>query len=210
MNETTFALVDNSLPYSSDDSRLAGTPPPFDQLIRELHAKYVEIALKDDRGVSPRNTIAAESDIDGRQTWFEPNSSVDSIIGLPSLDLLRQAARRVMFHALQEWEGYVLEKGTEEFTAKLIDYSHSPFGSLAMRPREEEEATIPLSEISENDLERVRPGSIFRWVIGYERLASGTKRRISQIVFRDLPVMTERDRSEGLGWAERITQSLVD
>lgn len=210
MSETEFALMDNSLQYSSEDNRLPSAPLPFSQLLRERHAKYVEIALKEDRGISLPDTKTVETPIDDLQTFLANDYNLDSIIRLPNMEPPRQAAPRVMFHALQEWEGHVLEKGTDEFTARLIDFSHVSLGSPAMRAQEEEEATIPLSEISENDLERLRPGSIFRWVIGYERLASGTKRRISQIVFRDLPVMTERDRSEGVGWAMRITRSLVD
>ena len=210
MPETAFAIVDNSPPHSSDGSRFASTPLPSGQLLRELHAKHVENVLKENRGISQRDTNTSETRIDGRQTSIVSDDNVASIISLPSLDHLRQAAPRVTLHALQEWEGYVLEKGTEEFTARLIDFSNVPLGFPAMRPHEEEEAVIPLSEISESDLDRLRPGSIFRWVIGYERFSSGTKRRISQIVFRDLPVMTERDRSEGVAWAKRITQSLVD
>ncbi len=107
------------------------------------------------------------------------------------------------FHALQEWEGYVLEKGDDEFTARLLDLTA---GSL----QEEEEAVIPLAEISEDDLKRLHPGSVFRWVIGYERSASGTKRRVSQIVFRDLPVVTKQDLAEGKEWARKTAQSWAD
>ena len=50
--------------------------------------------------------------------------------------------------------------------------------------------------------------SIFRWVIGYERSASGTKKRVSQIVFRDLPRLTRADVREGREWARETMQSL--
>ncbi len=105
------------------------------------------------------------------------------------------------FHALQEWEGYVLEVGEEEFEARLIDMT-------ARAIYEGEEATIPLLEISGHDAKRLRVGAIFRWVIGYERTAGGSRRRVSQIVFRDLPAVTESDLRAGQEWAARMFKSL--
>ena len=109
--------------------------------------------------------------------------------------------RAATFYALQEWEGYVLEIDSTEFVARLVDLTA---GSLV----EEEEATIPLAEIAEDDLAKMREGSVFRWVIGYERSASGTKRRVSQIVFRDLPVVTRADLQKSEKWARETIRSL--
>ena len=61
-----------------------------------------------------------------------------------------------MFQVLQEWEGYVIDIGEDEFTARLLDLT-------AGSSHEEEEAVIPLAEISEDDLKHLRLGSIFRW-----------------------------------------------
>ena len=107
------------------------------------------------------------------------------------------------FHLLQEWEGYVIEIEKDIFTARLLDLTA---GSSV----EEEEAVIPLAELSEDDRKRLRLGSIFRWGIGYEHSASGTKRRVSQIVFQDLPVMTAQDIAEGKEWAKKIAQLWAD
>ena len=109
--------------------------------------------------------------------------------------------RRATLHALQEWEGYVLEILEEEFVVRLVDLTS---GSS----HEEEEATIPLAEISDDDAARLRVGAIFRWVIGYERAPSGTKKRVSQIVFRDLPRLTERDLQRGREWARETRKAL--
>ena len=103
-------------------------------------------------------------------------------------------------HALQEWEGYVVEIAGDTLDARLVDLT---VGST----HEEEEAVIPLAELSEQDLGTVRVGSIFRWVIGYERSPAGTKKRVSQIVFRDLPRMTERDFQEGRNWARETMRA---
>ena len=114
------------------------------------------------------------------------------------LPMLHPAAT---FHALQEWEGYVLEIGETDFVARLVDLTA---GSV----QEEEEAVIPLGELSDEDAAKMRPGSIFRWVIGYERTVAGSKRRVSQIVFRDLSAITRKDLRDGERWALETIRSL--
>ena len=110
------------------------------------------------------------------------------------------AGPRATLHALQEWEGYVVEVESDELVARLVDLT-------AGSTHEEEEAVIPLAEISEPDVANVRVGSIFRWVIGYEWSPSGTKKRVSQIVFRDLPRMAEHDFREARGWAHEMRRA---
>lgn len=105
------------------------------------------------------------------------------------------------FHAIQEWEGYVLSIGKEDFEARLIDVT-------ARATHEGEEATIPLQELSDHDAKKLRVGAIFRWVIGYERTPGGSRRRVSQIVFRDLPGVTKSDLRDGEEWARNMSQSL--
>ncbi|MYD63684.1 MAG: hypothetical protein F4W91_21825 [Gemmatimonadetes bacterium] len=109
----------------------------------------------------------------------------------------------VMFQVLQEWEGYIIEIGEDDFTARLLDLT-------AGSSHEEEEAVIPLSEISEDDLKHLRLGSIFQWIIGYERSTSGTKQCVSQIIFRELPVVTKQDISEVEEWAKKTAQLWSD
>ena len=106
----------------------------------------------------------------------------------------------VTLHALQEWEGYVVEIGEEEFVARPIDIT-------AGASYEEEEATIPISALSDDDAARMQKGSIFRWVVGYERSVAGTKKRVSRIVFRDLPAMTESDCKAGAAWVRETMRA---
>ena len=106
----------------------------------------------------------------------------------------------VALHALQEWEGYVVEIGEEEFVARLTDIT-------AGASYEEEEATIPISALSDDDAARMQKGSIFRWVVGYARSAAGTKKNVSRIVFRDLPTMTESDYKVGEAWARETVRA---
>ena len=128
-------------------------------------------------------------------------------INISQLDGVTSVPRQVpSMSPLQEWEGWVVDMGENQFTARLTDLTAGPAASESDGIAEEE-ATIPYSELSEEDLNSLRPGSIFRWVIGYERAPSGTKKRVSQIVFRDLPVMTAQDMSTGEEWARRVSEA---
>ena len=105
--------------------------------------------------------------------------------------------RTATFYARQEWEGHVVAINGTVFTARLVDLTGG--GSY-----EEEEAQIPLEEVSEADAARIQIGSIFRWVIGFKRSAMGQKERVSLIVFRDLPAMSRSDEQAGKSWAAKI------
>ena len=136
-----------------------------------------------------------------RQTFIsneQGDSSLSSIMNLPLPQPHR--APTATLHALQEWEGYVLDIDNTNFTARLVDLT-------AGASHEDEEAVIPLMEISDDDVNKMQVGSIFRWVIGYERSATRTKKRVSQFVFRDLPAITKSDLRDGEAWANEIVRS---
>ena len=124
----------------------------------------------------------------------QDDNAISRIIKFPQPSAYRP--KPATLHALQEWEGYVTEINDTEFTARLTDLTAG-----ATYPGEE--AIIPIDEISEADAAKMQVGSIFRWVIGYERTA-GTKKSVSCIVFRDLPAITETDLRRGKEWARRI------
>ncbi len=119
-------------------------------------------------------------------------------VSLPPLPPRRPLS--VTFHALQEWEGYVVEIGEEGFVARLVDLT-------AGARREGEEARIPISALSDDEAAKLREGSIFRWSISYERPAVGMKRRVSRVLFRDLGAMTESDRKAGEAWARETMRA---
>lgn len=104
-------------------------------------------------------------------------------------------------HALQEWEGYIVNIYADSFVARLVDIT-------ADDDYETEEVTIPFEELSSEDAEKVELGRFFRWVIGYERSASGAKRMVSRVVFRNLPRITQRDVEKANAWAERMAAFL--
>ncbi len=47
-------------------------------------------------------------------------------------------------------------------------------------------------------------GSLFHWVMGYERSVSGKRSYVSRIVFLCSPRLTERDLKGGQQWADRL------
>ena len=206
MPETGLAQVDNGNPNLSDNSADVLVDRNPEQLMRDGYAEHVAFVPR-----QAQNIISTVTDVEALlddQTHMSTTilSSKEFVVQLP---VSVPKAMAPTLHALQEWEGYVLENREEEFSARLLDLTAD---TLAGQPGRmpEEEAIIPHSEISDYDLGRLRPGSVFRWVIGYERSVSGTKRRVSQIVFRDLPTMTKQDRTEGSEWARRIAQAIVD
>ncbi len=108
-----------------------------------------------------------------------------------------QARRMATLHPLQEWEGHVVEIRDDDIVAMLTDIT-------AGHEHESTEAIIPLSELSDRHRGRMVIGSIFRWVIGMERSSEGTVTRVSRIVFRDLPRMTQDDYRKGREWARSV------
>ena len=128
----------------------------------------------------------------GQAILSEQAISTNSII-----QARHQPARsRWTLHPLQEWEGYVIEFNDEEFIARLVDVT-------AGDQYESEEVTIPTENLSFADASSLKLGKFFRWVIGYERSESGSKRLVSEVVFRKMPGITQRDIDRAREWAER-------
>lgn len=116
--------------------------------------------------------------------------------------VLKLRSPQSFLHALQEWEGYVTSIGDQTFTARLID-------KTAKSHIEEETAEFLLDDVSDSDRRLLREGSIFRWVIGYLKDAGGSKRRVSEIVFRRLPAWTRHDLLSARARATEITKGLA-
>jgi hypothetical protein len=104
------------------------------------------------------------------------------------------------FSPLQEWEGYVTEICDETFIAHLVDLT-------ARKTRAEEQIEIELDEISDDDRELLRPGAIFRWSIGYQK-HHGTKKKVSQIVFRRLPAWIRSELEAAKNEANELAASI--
>lgn len=103
-------------------------------------------------------------------------SSRDNVFQLPKFEELKYKPSE-FFAAVQEWEGVVTEIGESYFCADLIDLS-------AGAEEVTEKAEISFSDIDPADVDRVREGALFRWLIGHSRTRSGSFSRKWVIYFR--------------------------
>jgi hypothetical protein len=106
-----------------------------------------------------------------------------------SMNTKSRKMRSITFSPIKEWEGYVVDVVRDHMIANLVDLT-------AHENRPSSTVEIPLEELEPADIERLRPGMIFRWAIGYLRTPSGTRKRSSNIVFRNLPRWTKQELAE--------------
>lgn len=83
------------------------------------------------------------------------------------------------FLVLTRWEGRVLAVREDTFLAVVKDQ--------VAPANPEEEAEIPIEEVSAVDRTLVKPGAFFYWSIGYRVSAAGQRSRQSVIRFQRLP-----------------------
>ena len=197
MSSTTLTSSD----FNDDDPDLSRVDAISHKTIYEETVKLFAEKLSQDGFNTSRYTENNIVDIIGDHIKQTLTDTFDvPQIDFPNLKDVSTPKFWKKFHTLQEWEGYVIEVSENEFTARLLDLT-------ADANEEDEEVTIPLSELAETDHKHLFYGSIFRWIIGHEYSEKGTLRRVSEIIFRDLPVMSPFDKSEGLKWAREIIES---
>ena len=85
--------------------------------------------------------------------------------------------RRPTFTLKHEWIGRIDEVRADSFTVTLASRD---------RPGELESAELELEEVSPEDLDKVRPGAIFYWIIGYRDEPYGQRIGVSTLRFRHL------------------------
>jgi phage FluMu protein gp41 len=117
-------------------------------------------------------------DGDAQTCAYEP---LEPAVVLPAQ---RETDRNLL--PLQQWEGVVTRVLSDEFTITLRDLTHP--GSP------EEEATVPVAEVTLEDRRLLVPGAVLYWSIGYQTIrASGQVQRVSDIRLRRLPAWSKRD-----------------
>lgn len=112
------------------------------------------------------------------------NGDVRRLPLVPPVRVPRPSRPQSRFDALQKWEGRVLDIADSTFTAIVVD---------GMVSGVEEEVEFDLEEVTPGDLDLVVPGAVFYWSIGYRTEPSGERSRSSVLVFRRLPVWSEKD-----------------
>lgn len=100
------------------------------------------------------------------------------------------------FQLLHQWEGQVKEVKEDSFVAFISDKTNPE--------NEDEEVDLDLREIDSNDLNLVRPGSLFYWAVGYEDGRGVPRQRVSRIRFKRLPGLTTRDIGRARENAEKF------
>lgn len=100
---------------------------------------------------------------------------------------------------LQKWEGVVERIGKDSFWVRLRDLTDS---------RPDEEAEIPISEVSTSDRDLLAEGAILYWTIGYRDDLYGQRRRESVIRLRRLPAWTDHKLRLAKAEAERFAEKL--
>lgn len=161
----------------------------------ERSVEEAALALQRD-STSTAHTISAPKDASGGAL-----PAVDQVAKIMHFPTPPEASPTTMLHPEQEWEGYVVEINDTHFIVRLIDLT-------AAQRHEEEEATVPLTELSEHDRERIVVGSYLRWVIGYEvEVSTGNRTNASRIIIRDLPAFTAADLRAGEAWAGEVMRA---
>jgi hypothetical protein len=99
---------------------------------------------------------------------------------------------------LQEWEGRIIAINDRKLVARVIDVT-------AGRNEEFEEMEFPLSELSDDDLQIARVGSVFRLEVGW-RYDQGARFRLTRLYVRRLPVWKEAEMRR----ADEAAKAIVD
>lgn len=105
------------------------------------------------------------------------------------------------FRMLQQWEGKVVTVSRDTFVAIISDRTNPE--------NPEEEVEIELSEISQNDIGLIRPGSFFYWAVGYEDAPGIPRQRVSRIRFRRLPGWTAQEIKRAKQKASQLAELFV-
>jgi hypothetical protein len=114
---------------------------------------------------------------------------------------LRHQTIRSSYIVKQEWEGVVEAIVDDVVTARLFDVREAVV-------ERRDGAEIPLDLFSSSDRERLRVGSIFRWMIGIEKRGS-TQLNISNFVVRHLPAWSKREVDEAFVEADQLLEGLI-
>ena len=108
-----------------------------------------------------------------------------------------QRNTRAYSKALEKMEGRVIDVKKGSFLAELI----TPEG-------EQIEASIKMSELSNDDIELVEPGAIFYWNIGYYINEAGQRSTMSIIRFRRLPKWYKSDIENAKAQGEKMFEEI--
>lgn len=126
-------------------------------------------------------------------------SDVEEEVKVISLPVFRSIGMSgESFGAMQEWEGIVTEIESDVFRAELIDLT-------AGEVEPNEFAEIPIADVQSEDMQRLKVGATFRWLVGYAKSATGTKTRGVRIHFREPPALEDEAEIPNLKFDDDIS-----
>jgi hypothetical protein len=170
--------------------------------INTFEAKTSDAEIKDYKTYADKLNYSAPSE--------DPTSFVRDIDQAVSLKSKSTSAEIIGFSTqeskyqsklLAEWNGYVTEvsKDGEYFAASLQGIRGEGVKD------EEDDALIPISDVSKSDMALLKPGNYFRLCVMHEVNKAGQPRRYTQLVFRRLPAYRKQD----LDYAEERGRELA-
>ena len=176
----------------------------------------------------PADTADARSlvEVDKTQLDLVAPSDDDSIVAPPSVDMastepargysdLAHIVRRrrsdatdvqpllspptIVYGSLAKWEGYVTSVGHDGFEARLVAVDGAA---------EDMDVEFDKEEVDPGDRSLLVPGAVFYWDVGYEDGSSGRK-RVSQLMFRRLPIRRVEDVDAALAKARHTSDEFA-
>ena len=168
---------------------------PVKVKVEQALGDYVPLDTK-----PPSSTLVADLHTDVEQA-LTTDASPSRRLSRPVIYPLDPAPPNLGDHTetLQQWEGVVIEILQDSFVVRLGDLTNE---------MDDEEAEIPLDEVSAGDIELIAPGAIFYWHIGYYTSAGGQRTRTSDIRFRRLPSWRAEDIAKVNQEAESIAKTI--
>jgi hypothetical protein len=128
---------------------------------------------------------------------LQDKTSITDGFSPPTILLPARSNRVNHMVSLQKWQGYVLKVLPEFLLVRLIDLTQK--GA-------DEEAEIPIDEISRDDEDLIKPGAIFYWNIGYLDSYTGQRTRVSVIRFQRLPRWSDEEIDAAKQKAKRLQE----
>ena len=185
MTSVALCLPETNLPVKGDDSNPI-TRIAEKEMIGEISNYRVNTFFAPD-SYNPTQTNAREN--------FANTEYLFPIKDHPIASIPKMRDFTKISNADLIWEGYVIERNKDFFSARLVDTSNQ---------RPDEDVEIKFNRISFDDRHLVLPGAIFYWSIGYERIR-GNVQGISIIKFRRLPRWTKSD----FKYSQRVMADII-
>jgi hypothetical protein len=174
---TAIGMNNSDLAFSEDTTRQESAAPTFQQVTRRHRAPYRRRSVITDIETDTRAQEAGQAAVVAAAQGFSVTTEI------PRRPRVFERAADANFRALHQFEATVVEILDDEFVARTHDITTPNFA--------DEQVTLPLEDVPPADLDLLKVGAVFYWLIGYETNDEGTRKRTSVLRFRRLPAWTD-------------------